>query len=103
MLPLVWAQQATEIYIPIGKSPGVSETRTIIGSVVSVSAPNQSFTVAEGEEHYTVKVDKTTDIWLDNSALKIGNQNGSFDAVQPQRRVEVKYQEPERRAEVTAE
>ncbi|ETW95657.1 hypothetical protein [Candidatus Entotheonella palauensis] len=102
-LQLAWAQKSTEIYIPIGKSPGLSETRTIIGSVVSVSAPEQRFTVAEGQTNYTVQVDSETRIWLDQSALNTANRNGSFDALQPERRVEVKYKESERQAQVTAE
>lgn len=102
-LQLAVAQRSTEIFISIGKSPGVSETLTIIGTIDAVSGPNQNFTVSEGEERYTVKVNEGTQIWLDNSALDIGNKNGSFADLQPARRVEVKYREPERRVQVTAE
>lgn len=97
-------QQTTEIFIPIGQSPGTSESQTIIGKIEKVDSQKKSFTISNtsGKTH-TVKINSATQIWLDNSKLKKTNQMGSKDDCQPGRRAEVKYSEPERAQTVTAE
>lgn len=102
-LRLALAQQSTEIYIPMGQSPGVSGTQTIIGVIESVNASDRSLIVADAQGRATVKVIDETQIYLDQSALKARNQSGAFDALQPERRVEVKFKESARQAQVTAE
>ena len=98
------AQQAAEIFIPIGKSPGTSESQTIIGKIETVDAQNNSFTISStaGTIH-TVKINSDTQIWQDNSKLKKTNKMGSDADCQPGRKAEVKYSEPERVQTVTAE
>lgn len=98
------AQQAAEIFIPIGKSPGTSESQTIIGNIETVDAQKKSFTIsnASGVKN-TVKINSDTQIWLDNSKLKKTNQIGSIDDCQPGRRVEIKYSGPERTQTMIAE
>ena len=99
----IHAQQALEILIPIGKSPGISESRTIIGKIETVDAQKQSFTISDSSGTYSVKVSADTHIWRDNSKLKITNQMGSGDDFQPGRAAEVKYTEAEKAQTVTAE
>jgi len=98
------AQQSTEMFIPIGQSPGTSVSQTIIGKIEKVGSQKKSFTIsdASGKTH-TVKINSATQIWLDNTKLKKTNQIGSGDDCQPGRRAEVKYSEPERTQTVTAE
>jgi hypothetical protein len=102
-LELALAQKSTELYIPIGQSPGVSGIQTIIGTIESVNAPDRGLVVTDEQGSATVKISDKTQIWLDQSTLKTRNQSGSFDALQPKRRVEVKFTESTWQAQVTAE
>lgn len=99
----LYAQQAAEIFIPIGKSPGISKNRTIIGKIEALDAQNQSFTISNSSGTYTVNINTDTKIWRDNSKLKKTNQIGSVNDCQPGRRAEVNYAEPERIQTVTGE
>ena len=73
----IHAQQASEIFIPIGKSPGISESLTIVGKIETVNAQQQLLTLSDTTGTYTVKINADTQIWLDNSKLKKTNQMGS--------------------------
>ncbi len=65
------AQQATELYIPIGQSPGLSkEGKTVIGYVTAVT--NQQVTIS----NRVVKLDAKTWFYLDRSAVKRTNTYG---------------------------
>ena len=99
----IHAQQASEIFIPIGKSPGISESLTIVGKIETVNAQQQLLTLSDTTGTYTVKINADTQIWLDNSKLKKTNQVGSAKDCQPGRTAEVKYTEPERAQTVIAE
>lgn len=99
----IHAQQASEIFIPIGKSPGISEIRTIIGTIEKVDAQKQSFTISNASGTFSVKISADTQIWRDNSKLEKTNQIGSGVDCQPGRSAEVKYTEAERAQTVTAE
>jgi len=67
----LYAQQSSEIFIPIGQSPGTSESQTIIGKIEKFYSQKKSFIIsdASGKMH-TVKINSATQIWLDNSKLK---------------------------------
>jgi hypothetical protein len=82
------AQQATEQYIPIGQSPGVSGKSSLIGVIVEVDAATKTVTVGER----TVRITERTFIWLDRTKLKLTNLTGKFEDLQKGRRVEVKFQ-----------
>lgn len=92
-----YGQKATEQYIPIGQSPGVSGKLSYLGAITQHSARNQTITVADSAGPRTVKISNSTRIWLDRSKLKQSNVSGSFSDLQPGRRVEVKFVNPERR------
>jgi hypothetical protein len=85
-------QKATEQYIPIGQSPGVSQKYSSIGEVAA-----QTVTIADPAGPRTVRITEKTRIWLDRTKLKQTNVPGRFADLQPGRRVEVKYADPERR------
>ena len=84
------AQEATEMYIPIGQSPGISSKTTVIGTVQALNAAARTVTVAGSSGAQTFEVTEKTRIWLDKSALRQANQGGSLADLRQGRRVEVK-------------
>ena len=78
-------QKATERYIPIGESPGLSNKYTYIGVIEAVDPQQRTLTAAG----YTVRVTNETRIWLDRSLQKLTNLTGSFDDLQAGRKVEI--------------
>ncbi len=90
-------QKATEQYIPIGQSPGVSQKYSSIGEVAGVNPAAQTVTIADPAGPRTVRITEKTRIWLDRTKIKQTNVPGRFADLQKGRRVEVKYADPERR------
>jgi hypothetical protein len=90
-------QKATEQFIPIGQSPGVSQKYTSIGAIAAVDAGARTVTIADPAGRRTVRVTDKTRIWLDRTKLKQSNLSGSFADLQTGRRAEVKYEDPARR------
>ncbi len=95
-ISLAYAQKATEIFIPMGKSPGLSYKYTYMGKIESVNTQKRTLKV-DGRE---VKVTRDTKIWLDRTALKTTNVVGRFADLQSGREVEIKYVDPKRRQAV---
>lgn len=91
-------QKATEQFIPVGQSPGVSGKLTSIGEVAAVDARAKTVTIVEPAGKRTVKITDKTRIWLDRTKLKQANVTGSLADLQKGRRVEVKYEDPAQRA-----
>jgi len=92
-----YGQKETERYIPIGQSPGLSQKYTSIGELAEVDPRAKTVTIADPAGRRTVKITEKTRIWLDRSKLKQTNLTGSFADLQKGRRVEVKYDDPQRR------
>lgn len=88
----VFGQKATEIYIPIGKSPGLSGKKTMIGKIVGADYREHSLMIQDPSGTYTIKITEATSIWLDRSSIKKPNQIGSMEDCQEGRTVEAKYQ-----------
>ena len=86
-------QKATEQFIPIGESPGLSGQYTYIGALEAVDAVARTITI----EGRSVQVTAATRIWLDRSAAQLPNLSGSFEDLQPGRRVEIHYLDAEQR------
>jgi len=93
----VHAQKETERYIPLGQSPGVSQKLSRIGEIAEVDESKRTVTIADPAGRWTVGITDQTRIWLDRTKLKQPNLTGSFTDLRKGRRVEVKYQDPERR------
>ena len=91
LVPVTYAQKATEQYIPVGKSPGISGKYSYIGEIEQVDQQNRTITVAGPEGRRTIKVTDATKIWLDRTQQRISNKRGSMADCQPGRRVEVNY------------
>ena len=100
---LTHAQQAMEMYIPIGASVGVSNTSSIIGKVATVDELNNTFTVNDASGTLTIAVPDKTPVWLDRSKAAGVNQIGSAIDLKAGLTVEVKYQETTRGPSLTAE
>ncbi|MFQ5709039.1 MAG: hypothetical protein ACE5HO_16400 [bacterium] len=102
-LPYAYGQKATEIFIPIGESPGLSDKYTSIGKIEAVDAEQHSITISDPTGSYTVKLTERTKIWLDRSKLKLTNVKGAFEDLQKDSRVEVKYEKNERKDRANAD
>ncbi len=82
------AHEATERYIPIGKSPGVS---TQIGDIREVDESEHILTVTGSAGAFSVKVTGQTRIYLDRSGLRQTSLEGSFADCRPGRKVEIRF------------
>ncbi|MFZ2170653.1 MAG: hypothetical protein WAW61_13580 [Methylococcaceae bacterium] len=100
---LTHAQQAMEMYIPIGASAGVSNTSSVIGKVAAVDGQNKTFTVNDASGTLTIAVPDKTPVWLDRSKAGGANQISSMADIKAELTVEVKYQEAARGPSLTAE
>ena len=104
-IPILWlctagqalGQQQTEIYIPIGGSPGLSGTYTDVGQILSFDADSRTLSLAARGGTRQLRITGDTDIWLDRSAAKLRNASGSVSDLVPGRRAEVKYNDPAKR------
>jgi hypothetical protein len=97
------SQQATEIFIPIGQSPGVSAKITIIGKIHAVNAQTRTVNIAGPSGTVSCQITDRTNIWLDRSKVGRTNKTGTVSDLRPGLVVEVKYEGRERRSEGPAE
>ncbi len=86
-------QKATEIYIPIGKSPGLSGKYTVIGRIRSIDAGNGTVTVVGVSRTWTASISEETTIWLDRTPIRMTNQKGTMADCRPGVLVEIKFQD----------
>ena len=96
-------QQATEMFIPIGQSPGISKTATVIGTIESVDAEKRTIVVKSDGGSATATIADKTRIFLDRSRRKEPNRDGAFEDLVEGARVEVLYQGRTRAASGPAE
>ncbi len=92
-----YGQQATERYIPVGKSPGISGKYTYLGQIERVDSEKRTIVVAGPEGNRTITVTDATKIWLDRTQEKLSNQRGGMGDLEPGRRVEVNYVDYEKK------
>lgn len=85
---LALAQHATERYIPIGESPGVTSH---IGEIVAIDAPRRTLTIATADGRYTIRVTSATQIWQDRSGARRSNTSGTYADCEVGERAEVSY------------
>ena len=91
-------QQATEMFIPIGQSPGLSNKGSVIGTLESVDPGKRMVTISSPSGAQTVGITDRTLIWLDRSEQKQPNQDGAINDLQKGRKVEVKIRKGEPKA-----
>lgn len=96
-LSLAHAQKATERYIPMGQSPGLSGKYTYLGQIKDINAQETSIIIADSAQDRTVKITPRTRIWLDRTGRKMTNLNGVFADLKKGRKIELKYKDHERK------
>ena len=84
-----FGQEATEMFIPIGQSPGVSNKSCLLGTIESVDPGKRTLTVSAPAGAQTVQITDRTPIWIDRSPQKQRNQTGTVADLQRGRKVEV--------------
>jgi hypothetical protein len=85
-----FGQEATEMFIPIGQSPGVSNKSSLLGTIKSVDhSGTRTVTVSGLAGVQTVQITDRTPIWIDRSLQKQRNQTGTLADLQPGRKVEI--------------
>ena len=96
-----FAQKASERYIPIGQSPGVSNKTSYIGTIDQVNEGEYWMSIASERGNFRIRMSRETRFYLDRSEMKKGNLEGSYSDCKPGRRVEVKFKDdnPEEPAE----
>ncbi len=92
------AQKATERYIPVGKSPGISGVYAYLGEIIAADAVTRIVTVrnARGETR-TIRIPESAKIWLDRTALQQPNVEGTFADLRVGRTIESKYEDYDRK------
>ena len=86
------AEKTTELYLPIGKSPGLSDKYNLIGTVAGVNPQDQTLTVTGASGTYTVDTTEYTLIFLDKSKLRQPNRYGTFSDFKKGMMVEVRFE-----------
>ena len=84
----VLAQQATEQYIPIGESPGLSDD-TVTGTISTVYDDDHRMTIRSDAGPVTVRITEKTRFYLDSSREQRRNYAGTFEDCEVGRRVEI--------------
>lgn len=88
---LTHGQETTERYIPIGKSPGVSDKSSYIGTITAVDMDAHTIDIDSNRGDVTIEITEDTRIWLDRSEAKRSNAVGSYSDCQVGRKVEVMH------------
>ncbi|MHC4415197.1 MAG: hypothetical protein ACYS0G_07935 [Planctomycetota bacterium] len=101
--PFAHGQKATEMFIPIGRSPGLSGKYTIIGRLETVNPLDRVITIAGPAQTWRATATSRTLIWLDRSKFQLTNLYGDLEDLRQGLVVEVKYEDPKRRGSGTAE
>lgn len=84
------AQQATERYVPIGKSPGLSGVATVMGTVEALDLPQRRLTLRAASGLRQLEVTDETRIWLDRSSLGETNLPAELSECREGRTLEVR-------------
>jgi hypothetical protein len=90
------AEKSTELYIPIGQSPGLSGEYTVMGKIDQVNPQNQTLKMSGASGSYTVKMTKNTFIYLDRSKTQLSNIYGTLADCKAGDLVEVKFEDNSR-------
>lgn len=88
------AQQATEQFIPLGSSPGLSATKTQIGIIESFDPASAVLRLSSDGLRSASEITPQTHIWLDRSKLNLPNLSGTEMDLQPGQRCEIRLVQP---------
>lgn len=87
----VYGQKSTEVFIPIGKSPGVSGKYSVIGKIRSIDSATRILTISGEDGEHSARITEETKIWLDKSEMKVTSKPGSPADCREGRWCEIKY------------
>lgn len=91
---------ATERYIPIGQSPGLSESSNYIGRIRGVDKQANTLSVESPDgQRQTIQVTPRSAVWLDRSRRGRPPEDGTFADCRRGRRIEVKLYHGTREAD----
>jgi hypothetical protein len=91
------AEKSAELYLPIGKSPGLSGKFTLIGTIAEINPQDQTLTVMTAASGtYTVTTTEYTLIFLDKSKLRQPNRYGTYSDFKTGMLVEVRFEADKR-------
>jgi hypothetical protein len=90
------AEKSTELYIPIGQSPGLSGEYTVMGKIDQVNLQNRTLKMSGASGSYTVKMTESTSIYLDRSNVKRTSTYGTLVDCKAGDTVEVKFEDNSR-------
>jgi hypothetical protein len=90
------AEKSTELFIPIGQSPGLSGKYTVMGKIDQVNPQNQTLKMSGASGSYTVKMTERTFIYLDRSKAQLSNIYGTLADCKAGDLVEVKFEDNSR-------
>jgi len=85
------AQKETEVFIPIGKSPGVSGKYSMICTVQAIKVSDSIMAIKQESGDMNLKITEQTKVYLDKSKLKLQNKKGTVADIKPGITMEVKY------------
>jgi cyclophilin family peptidyl-prolyl cis-trans isomerase len=86
-----FAQKTSELFIPLGQSPGLSGKHTLIGTIVQVNALNNTITMADTAGTHSVAMAPSTLIYLDKSKAGLPNSQGTLADCNVGDSIEVKF------------
>jgi len=90
--PGVHVQKATEVFIPIGQSTGLSGKVTLLGKVAAVNAQDQTITVSDQAGTHLVRLSERTKIYVDLSRQRSPNRRGTLADLRAGFLTEVKFE-----------
>ena len=86
------AQKSTEMFVPIGQSPGLSGKHTVLANIQALNATDLSMTVTDAAgASITVRPDPQTRVWLDRNKFKQPTRKADFADLRTGMAVELKY------------
>jgi hypothetical protein len=90
--PSVQGQKATEVFIPIGQSAGLSGKLTLIGKIAAVNTQNRTITATDESGTHTVHLSERTKIYVDLSLQRSPNRAGTLADLRTGLLAEVKFE-----------
>jgi hypothetical protein len=93
----IHGQEMTEMYIPIGQSPGVSGKSSLVGAIESVNVQNHTLAVSGPSGIQAIVLTDRTRIWLDRTQARLPNEIGTLASLQKGLKVEVKLRDADQK------
>ena len=97
------AQKSTELYIPVGHSPGISHILSVIGKIETLNEQTRTISIVFSSGSWTAEVTEDTTIWVDRSKVTLPNKAGRLADLRVGRLVEIKYADNAQRGRGAAE